>query len=91
MSGPLTRQHVVFFHFAQAKRLLGWSPKHTITDDLVEYFEGYKAAGKVEAEPDFNKVRHFGGSVYFWRRADALALVVCRMLDRQISPASLGC
>lgn len=37
--------------------MLGWSPKHTITDDLVEYFEGYKAAGKVEAEPDFNKVR----------------------------------
>lgn len=41
----------------QAKRLLGWSPKHTITGDLAEYFEGYKAAGKMEAEPDFQKVR----------------------------------
>lgn len=40
----------------QAKRLLGWTPKHTITGDLAEYFEGYKAAGKMEAEPDFNKV-----------------------------------
>lgn len=41
----------------QAKRLLGWNPKHTITDDLAEYFEGYKAAGKVETEPDFIQVR----------------------------------
>lgn len=40
----------------QAKRLLGWTPKHTITGDLAEYYEGYKAAGKLEAEPDFNKV-----------------------------------
>lgn len=43
-------------HLFQAKRLLGWTPKHTITGDLAEYFEGYKAAGKMEAEPDFNKV-----------------------------------
>ncbi len=46
----------------QAKRLLGWNPKHTITDDLAEYFEGYKAAGKVEVEPDFIQVRADGGS-----------------------------
>lgn len=39
----------------KAKRLLGWTPKHTITGDLAEYYEGYKAAGKLEAEPDFNK------------------------------------
>ena len=36
--------------------MLDWTPKHTITGDLAEYFEGYKAAGKMEAEPDFNKV-----------------------------------
>ena len=41
---------------AKAKRLLGWTPKHTITGDLAEYFEGYKAAGKLEAEPDITKV-----------------------------------
>lgn len=43
-------------HPWKAKRLLGWTPKHTITDDLGEYFEGYKAAGKLETEPDMTKV-----------------------------------
>lgn len=49
--------HPVWSPVIKAKRLLGWSPKHTITDDLAEYYEGYKAAGKHEAQPDFNKVR----------------------------------
>lgn len=79
------RQHVIL-RFAQAKRLLGWSPKHTITDDLAEYFEGYQAAGKVEAEPDFNKVRvgyaqHLCRKDCFLRhRADALARRVYLLL-----------
>ncbi|CAM9163795.1 unnamed protein product [Ectocarpus fasciculatus] len=51
---PFRNNHFVV-NSEKAKRLLGWSPKHTITDDLTEYFEGYKAAGKVEAEPNFNK------------------------------------
>lgn len=37
--------------------MLGWTPKHIVTNDLAEYFEGYKAAGKLNAEPDFTKVR----------------------------------
>lgn len=49
----------------QAKRLLAWSPKHKITDDLAEYFDGYKAAGKVEAEPNFLQVRATGGIKFF--------------------------
>lgn len=52
-----TLLNYVAFGLEQAKRLLGWTPKHTITDDLAEYFEGYKTAGKVEAEPGFDKVR----------------------------------
>ncbi|CAM9379977.1 unnamed protein product [Pylaiella littoralis] len=51
---PFRNNHFVV-NSEKAKRLLGWSPKHTITDDLPEYFEGYKAAGKVEASPDFSK------------------------------------
>ncbi|CAM9117111.1 unnamed protein product [Ectocarpus sp. 13 AM-2016] len=51
---PFRNNHFVV-NSEKAKRLLGWSPKHTITDDLAEYFEGYKAAGKVEDEPNFNK------------------------------------
>ncbi|CAM9433081.1 unnamed protein product [Ascophyllum nodosum] len=51
---PFRNNHFVV-NSEKAKRLLGWTPKHTITGDLAEYFEGYKAAGKLEAEPDITK------------------------------------
>ncbi|CAM9106742.1 unnamed protein product [Choristocarpus tenellus] len=51
---PFRNNHF-FVASDKAKCVLGWSPKHDIVEDLPEYFQGYKAAGKHEGEPDFLK------------------------------------
>ncbi|CAM9123232.1 unnamed protein product [Discosporangium mesarthrocarpum] len=49
---PFRNNHF-FVNSDKAKRVLGWSPKHYLLEDLHEYYEGYKAAGKHKSEPDF--------------------------------------
>ena len=38
----------------KAKRVFGWAPQHTFTEDVPELVEAYKASGALDKEPDFS-------------------------------------